>query len=474
VTDYADRSNPTAVPRSEPQPQRSPAATALADRVPRQRGGRHRRATFLQRVTRTFSTAAGRVSWGLADQAVSSITNVAVGLVVARSLGVINFGIFGLAWVTYAVILNISRGLVTDPLAVRFSGAPREAWRQAVAQTSGASLVVGLVTGVVCVVAGLLIGDTLGSGFIALGVVLPAVLLQDNWRFAFIAGGDSRKAFLNDVVWGVALIPAMLVASLHGTVWAYLLAWGASAAVAAVYGSVQVRILPRVRQTGSWLRQQRDLGPRYLVENVSSSGAAQIRLYGVGAIAGLAEVGAVRGSDLLMGPFLSLLMGLIISTIPEAARILRTSPHKLMRFCLVLGIAQATVALLWGMTLLFVLPDETGLYVLGPIWPAASALILPATLALVNSSLQTSAAVGLRALGASRRSMLMQLSGSLAYVAFGIAGAAVAGAVGSAWGIATATLLSVCGWWWQLRNGMRDHMAQATTIAIPLQTSRPT
>ncbi|MYR58605.1 hypothetical protein GTY54_20990, partial [Streptomyces sp. SID625] len=66
----------------------------------------------------------GRLSWGLADQAASSVTNFVVGAYVARSLGVTAFGVFSLAWVTYGVVLNVSRGLATDPLVVRFSGVP--------------------------------------------------------------------------------------------------------------------------------------------------------------------------------------------------------------------------------------------------------------------------------------------------------------------------------------------------------------
>ena len=54
-------------------------------------------------TTRTVRSAAGRLSWGLADQAVSSMTNLLVGLVVARSLSVAEFGMFSLAWVTYGV-----------------------------------------------------------------------------------------------------------------------------------------------------------------------------------------------------------------------------------------------------------------------------------------------------------------------------------------------------------------------------------
>ncbi|MGW2081255.1 hypothetical protein ACWCOW_30715, partial [Streptomyces sp. NPDC001939] len=70
----------------------------------------------------------GRLSWGLADQAASSLSNFAVGIYVARSLGVTAFGVFSLAWVTYGVVLSVSRGVGTDPLVVRFSGVPDASW----------------------------------------------------------------------------------------------------------------------------------------------------------------------------------------------------------------------------------------------------------------------------------------------------------------------------------------------------------
>ena len=78
----------------------------------------------------------GRLSWGLADQAASSLSNFVVGVYVARELGLTAFGVFSLAWVTYGVVLNVSRGLATDPLVVRFSGVPETAWREAVDRKS--------------------------------------------------------------------------------------------------------------------------------------------------------------------------------------------------------------------------------------------------------------------------------------------------------------------------------------------------
>ncbi|MGX1267365.1 hypothetical protein [Streptomyces phaeoluteigriseus] len=397
----------------------------------------------------------GRLSWGLADQAASSMTNFAVGIYVARSLGVTAFGVFGLAWVTYGVVLSVSRGLATDPLVVRFSGVADAAWRGAVTRSSGTALGVGAATGAACVVIGLALGGRVGPAFACLGVMLPGLLLQDAWRYSFFAAGTGRKAFVSDLVWGVALIPAMVVAARVGSVAAFVLAWGAAAAVAAAYGCLQSGIRPRPTGARGWLREQRDLSYRYLVENVGVSGASQLRAYGLGAIVGVGAVGAIRGAELLLGPFLAVLMGLSLVTVAEAARVLRRAPHRLAKFCLVLGAGQAVAALLWGASLLLV-PDGLGEFVLGDVWHSASTLIVPATLGVAGAGLGTGAAAGLRALGAARRSLRSQLFASACYVGGGLGGAAVAGTAGSAWGVAAATVCSSAMWWLHLRAALRE------------------
>lgn len=398
----------------------------------------------------------GRLSWGLADQAVCSMTNFAVGICVARSLGLAAFGVFSLAWVTYGVVLSVSRGLATDPLMVRFSGVSVGSWRAAAARSSGTAVGVGVTVGAVCLVFGLGLGGRVGTAFAALGIMLPGLLLQDAWRFSFFAAGTGRKAFVNDLLGGVALIPAMVVAARVDSVAAFVLAWGTAAAVAAGYGCLQSGIRPRLTGVREWLREHRDLGYRYLVENVGVSGAAQLRAYGLGLIIGVSAVGVVRGAELLLGPFLAVLMGLSLVTVAEAARVLRQAPHRLGMFCLLLGGGQAVAALLWGGALLLV-PDRVGELVLGGVWHSASALIVPATLGVAGASLGVGAASGLRALAAARRSLRCQLFASACYVGGGLGGAAVAGTVGSAWGVAAATVSSSAVWWLQLRSALREH-----------------
>ena len=62
----------------------------------------------------------------------SSISNFAVNIYIARTLGSVQYGAFSLAYVTYGFALNASRGLATDPLLVRFSGTDLPTWRRAV------------------------------------------------------------------------------------------------------------------------------------------------------------------------------------------------------------------------------------------------------------------------------------------------------------------------------------------------------
>jgi O-antigen/teichoic acid export membrane protein len=412
------------------------------------------------RPARVVRGALGRLTWGLADQAVASMVSFVVGLYVARSLGVAQFGAFSLAWVTYGVVLNISRGLATDPLAVRYSGVRRAEWRAAVTRSSGTAILVGLLAGAVCVVAGLALGGTTGSAFVALGPVLPVLLLQDSWRFAFFVSGRGSAAFASDLTWAAVLIPLLLLAARDPSVTRFVLAWGAAAAVAALVSGIQARVLPRPSATRSWLLAHRDLGPRYLIENVSVSGAGQLRAYGLGAIAGLSAVGAVRGAELLLGPFFIVLTGVGMVAVPEAARVLRRSPRALTRFCLLLGGAQAVAALVWGLALLLALPDAAGRELLGAVWDTASALILPATLSVACASFSTGAAAGLRALGVARRSVRAQLLASAVYVTFAVTGAAVDGAVGSAWGAALATSIGALIWWWSLTEEMRKRCAR--------------
>ena len=196
----------------------------------------------------------------------SSLTNFLLSIYVARYLGATQFGAFSLAYVTYGFAINASRGLSIEPLLIRFSATNPLTWRRATARCTGTALLVGLVTGTCALAAGALVGGTTGLAFVALGLTLPGLMLQDSWRYAFFALGRGHHAFINDTVWAVVQLPSLVFLKMtgHADVFWFVFAWGAAAAVAAAFAPLQARVVPSLAGATEWLSRHRDLGPRYL------------------------------------------------------------------------------------------------------------------------------------------------------------------------------------------------------------------
>jgi O-antigen/teichoic acid export membrane protein len=419
---------------------------------------------------------AGRFGWGLADQAMSSLSNAMMSFYVARELGAVKYGAFSIAYVTYSFALNVSRGLATEPLIVRYSNSKLQEWRLAVSRSTGTAIVAGIVMGCLSIVAGILLHGTVGLGFIALGLVLPGLMLQDSWRYAFFALGRGAQSFLNDLVWTVAMLTAVVVLHLRhadSAFW-FLLVWGMAATFAACLGPLQSRVIPNPVGAREWFIQHRDLGLRFMAENAANSGSVQLRAYCIGGIAGLATVGYVQAASLLMGPFFVIYMGISIVTVPEAARILQNSPRHLRRYCMLVGGGLAGGCALWGIALLVTIPRGLGSLLLGhALWPHTYGLIIPYTIAIMGSCLTDGAQSGLHALGAARRSMRSMLLASALYLGLGIAGAHFDGALGTVCGAAVAVWIGTVVWWKQLHTALREtvHETAAAHSVQPARTS---
>ena len=403
----------------------------------------------------------------------SSLSNFAVNIYIARTLGAVQYGAFALAYVTYGFALNASRGLATDPLLVRFSGTDIPTWRRAITRCTGTAFTVGLTTGAIILTIAALLSGTTRMAFLALGLTLPGLTLQDSWRYSFFALGRGGQAFLNDTVWLVVLIPILVLLRKtgHANVFWFVFAWGTAAAVAAAIGHLQARTAPRLSGAWEWLYRHRDLGPRYMAEGTASSAGGQLFNYGVGVILGLAAVGYVQAANTLMGPFMVVYFGMGLVALPEAARILRRSPRRLPLFCLLLGGGLAILALAWGVILLVALPRGLGHLMLGNIWKPTYPLVLPATILVIGSCLRTGAGTGLHALGAARRSLRVMLIGTTASVVLGIAGAAAGGAVWAMAGCAVGSWVGLFISWRQLRVAMREYGGKPAGTASRSTTS---
>ena len=94
-------------------------------------------------TARRARPVAGRAGWGLTDQAFSSLTNFALGIVIARTVPIAEFGAFSLAFAAYLIAVNMIRAFPMQPLAIRYSTLPVDAWRRGTAAALGTVLLVG-------------------------------------------------------------------------------------------------------------------------------------------------------------------------------------------------------------------------------------------------------------------------------------------------------------------------------------------
>lgn len=414
---------------------------------------------------RLVRRAGSRITWGVGDQAMSSLTNFLLSIYVARSLGAVQFGAFSLAYVTYGFTINASRGLSIEPLLIRFSATNPLTWRRATARCTGTALLVGLITGSCAFAAGALIGGTTGLAFVALGLTLPGLMLQDAWRYAFFAIGRGQHAFINDTIWAVLLLPslALLKMSGHADVFWFVFAWGAAAAVAAAFAPLQAHVMPTLVGATEWLSRHRDLGPRYLAANTAGNAGDTLRSYAVTSILGLAAVGYMQAANVPLGPFKIVLFGIGLIAMPEAARVLRRSPRQLPLFCAAASTGLTLLALAWGAVLLIALPRGLGQLMLGSLWRPAYPLILPATLSVMSLCASTGAAVGLNVLGAASRSLRTAILSSALVVACAVAGAEIGGTLGTMWFAAAASWFGTLVGWWQLRHALQE----SDTVPVP-------
>ena len=237
------------------------------------------------------------------------------------------------------------------------------------------------MTGIIVLAVTPLLGGSTRMAFLALGLTLPGLLLQDSWRFAFFAHGRGALALVNDTVWAIALVAGFVIlrATGHETVfWARLRLGRLGRRRRGARRRSRRESLPRLARDSPMARDA--LGPR---TSVPGRGHHQQRLDAVGhlrrsaLLLGLAAVGAVQAASLLMGPYMVVISGMGLVLLPEAVRILRVSPPRLPHLCVLISVAFSALAAAWGIALLIVLPMGLGEALLGSLWRPTYPLVLP-------------------------------------------------------------------------------------------------
>lgn len=382
------------------------------------------------------------VAASVLDQAASSLTNILVLVIVARVSTAAGFAAFSMVYVTFTVLLGLNMSYVGQVVVLE-RGEPRAlgaACRSATAFTAVASVLAGLLL----VAGGVLAGGASGHAFLALGAVLPLVLLQDGVRYSFSALEAPHRALAADTLRLACVVPALVAQPHHAGPARMVVVWGLSALPALLLSLVLLR--PYVKgaraSLGAYLRRGH-LGQRFVVEFAVGNASSQLAVLGLGLFANPLAVGALRGATTLFGPLNVLFNSVNAFGPPVLGRF--GGRRSTARAAALLGVVLAAVALGWA-AVLYALPDSMGRRLLGATWQS-TAQLLPATGSqYAVMALGTCALVTLRVLSP-RATLSLQVVFSLLSVAFMLGGYGLDGVQGAAWGLALGSALKAVAAW---------------------------
>ncbi|WP_380171007.1 hypothetical protein ACFEMC_18625 [Kineococcus sp. DHX-1] len=426
----------------------------------------------LGKLRRLRSAGMTRSLWNIGDQVVASLNNFLIQFVITHAFTKDVFGAFAIAFSVFSISTGFFRALSTSPVAMRFADADdREFSRaagSAVALTASGSALVG----VVLVLMGWLLpfGESLSHVFIALGFVLPGLMLQDAWRQVFFARLRPAAAFSMDVSWVVLQLAGLGILVLvtdENHIAAFTAVWGGAAYLASLLGLVVLRLKPRVSMAWAWLREQSSV-TRYLVpEFVIIQTGGQLAPVLAAAVTTIDAAGALRGANLLTVPATIVSTGLMSFAVPELVRRRsRMTPKTWQLAAVAISGLVLVVGAVWG-AITLLLPTSVGEMVLGDTWDGARTVLLATIVGQAGSAVTVGCAAVLYATEGAKVTMRLHLVFALFLVTFSTIGAFTWGAQGTAWGIAAAFWIVAPWWFVSVRKHVRRPVpeAPATTPA---------
>jgi O-antigen/teichoic acid export membrane protein len=382
--------------------------------------------------------------WSTVDQGSSSVTNLGLSIVAARTLGPAGLGTTLIGFSAYLLALGVQRAVITEPLVTSSTreragerrAATRAALTSSMAYGDGSTLLLLLI--------GVALSGPQGRGTLLFAPWVALALLQDFFRTVLFRDGRARAAALTDILWLVAAAAAAPLSWVAGTIWMPSIAWGAGALVGAATGAFAVRLLPAVpRRALVWFRSDAWAFGKWLAgESIAYNGSAYVLVWIVTLIIGAGAFGGLRATQSVFAPLSLLAPVVALPGLPAVSRSLGTSVEAARRIAVRLG------GVLFSSTLVYVVavgswPSLLGFVFGGDfshygylLWPVGLAQVMAAAtgclLLLIKAQRRGPTLIGLRLLG------------SLSLVGFSIPLALVWGALGVAWaGVASAAVFSL-------------------------------
>lgn len=381
------------------------------------------------------------------DQATSSLTTLAFSFTAARNSDIANFGAFAVGYSALWLLTGTFRSILGE---LDLLTGPEESGAINRQATVGFGLAGGSIVSASLTAALLLI---LPAHYyvlvVAFAAAIPLTLAADAARYIGFVLERPHIPQVIDAVWLIVTLVPLIASILQVTVQPYVavLTYGAGAALGLSVATLKYpETRPSLRKLPAWFKRRSHLAIRLLGDFLASSGLGQLAQIVLSRVANLAAVGAIRGGNLLLGPFNVALSGVIVVLIPHLRAQALLAPRKVPTAAVVSASSSVVLCGMVGI-ILQSLPTQVGEFILGDAWQLASRLIV---LLAFTFGLQAASQIAvqlMRVHGAAGRAVFIRLFATTAQSGGLLYGGWISGALGAALGSTIGSVIGCVAWW---------------------------
>jgi O-antigen/teichoic acid export membrane protein len=391
-----------------------------------------------------------RLPWGLADQVLSSGTNLALSIVAGRALGPSGLGVVFIGFTAATIVLLAQRALIADPLVVRTSDESQTVRDRATSSAVTSALALGGTTTLLFLSGGVFLPGPVGTGLLIVSPWMIPLCVQDLWRVVLFRDGRGRDATTNDGVWAVAMALSAFVAAVAWSAWTVVGMWGTGALAGALFGLRQTRVRPvGLRSSLAWWRTACwPLGRWFAADRVALNLGTQGVVFLAAGLVGGAALGGYRAAQSIFAPITLLGPAIALPGLPAIRQASGRSWSRGFKLSILVSCAalSVTVAYLAVVTVIGLLSGDGALsLVFGPGFARFDPLLAPIASAQLAFAVAIGSDLFLRALGRGRALTVSHAIGSLALLISVLAYGADHGITGVTWGVTVGAVVgTIC------------------------------
>lgn len=409
-----------------------------------------------------------RHSLGIVDVGISSLGNLALSVVAARSLPLTEFGAFATCLLAGLVCVGISKALFGDVFLLTFPTVDPSKMRQAARRSVGSAAVtfvaaaplvfLVLLTVLLMAQADVWIAVTMS---VTVALVTPLLSVQDLARSFAYGYGESEAAVVNSCVWTLGVMASLsllVVGKVTISGWLLIAVWGFSAALGGVVCLRVLRVPFRMQDPRPWISRHRSLTKRLGLDYGLMQASAEASGILVAALAGVDQAGLLRKAQIPLAPVVIVTNGITAVLQPALLRRLSDPNQKRPAVALLayrIGSSAAACAILLGLGLVAV-PEGVVEILVGKEWAEARTLVPLLSIYLALGALAACQGVTLRAFGALNAQVKLRLALVPVSLLVLIIGAKTGGAMGAAVALCVGLALTTGAWAVLLRRSVAE------------------